>query len=231
MLNWTLPAAPGKGVAPVNCSPGAELEAEAPVAAAALAATETGTLTVEPAGTGASEKVGRGIISMVVGAVAMTVVLALVGPTMTRDGSDAVLLLYKVTVTCVVEVNVVVVVGSFVAAASVELARVATTVLSRVAKEIRVCVVVRDVAGVTEVRVPLDGGGMTDELDDTRAATVELTGRGLIVSVIGVTPPDDAGVAILCPVPIENGKMTLVAAELPAPEDAVGGKGNGKLDD
>jgi len=97
-LVCTLLAAPGNRVAPVNCMPGAEVVDEAP-AAAALDSFEptggTGMTIVELAGTAALWELGdalsgTGMISTVEAAVAITVVLALVGPMTITEGSEAV---------------------------------------------------------------------------------------------------------------------------------------------
>ena len=91
-------AAPGKSVAPVNCMLGAEVVDDAPTTAA-LESLEptggTGMAIVELAGTAALFELGFGLtgtgtISTVEAAVAMTVVLALVGPMMTTEGREAV---------------------------------------------------------------------------------------------------------------------------------------------
>lgn len=190
MLTGTLVAAPGNGVAPVLGSPGAEVEDEAPAAAAAPldtgVATETGILMVEKAGIAALVEVGSGVISTVMGAVATTVVLALVGPTMTTEGSDAVLLPYKVTITWEVEVDVVVVVGSVLPAARVETTEVAVTVLWTVSKEIRVCVVVSDVVSAAAPSLLGEGNGKGETMtEEVNGMTVIGTGITDVVTRAG----------------------------------------------
>jgi len=121
-------------------------------------------------------------------------------------------------VSTVVEVEVVVVVCSVLAAAPAgdELASVAVRVVCKVWIEMRVCVVVKIVVGAAAPWLLGDGIGrgetMTEEITGATAepveigtaAPLELTGSGMIVSVTGVTPADKTGVTVVVSVPIVN---------------------------
>ena len=115
----------------VTCGPGPAVAADPPTVVSSEATGGGGATAVELAGiaalaedglkVGVAESVeeklaagleGIGSITTVVAAVAVTVVLALVGPTMMIDGSGAVVLRTRVMKTVVVEVDVVSVVCS-----------------------------------------------------------------------------------------------------------------------
>ena len=139
-------------------------------------------------------------------------------------------------VSTVVEVEVVVVVCSILpdAPTGEELANIAVKVVCTVWNEIRVWVVVIKVVGAAAPWLVADGigrgetmteemTGMTEEalegelgrgviagmLEVGIAAPPELTGSGTIVSVIGVTPADEIGVATVVSRPIVNDRETV----------------------
>ena len=163
LLN-VVPELPVKGDPPVICGPGAAVVADPPTRVAPVISEATGgagvtavelagiaALTEEGLKVGIEERLeggleGTGSITTVDAAVAVTVVLALGGPTMMTDGSDAVLWT-RVMKTVVVDVDVVNVVCSGLATVVVGAAlfRVSMIVLCTVEVKVVVRTVVIDV--------------------------------------------------------------------------------------
>ncbi|MCJ1322810.1 hypothetical protein MMC15_008160 [Xylographa vitiligo] len=129
----------------------------------------------------------------------------------------------------------------------------AVTVVCTVWKETNVCVVVNMVVGATvpwllgdgigkgdtmtedmtgttgaELEGEVGGVATTGLLDAGTAALLELTGSGMIVSVIGVTPADETGVTVVVSVPIVNDRENVGTGEMLGEE--AGGEAGGAAD-
>ncbi|MCJ1416313.1 hypothetical protein MMC32_002648 [Xylographa parallela] len=84
-----------------------------------------------------------------------------------------------------------------------------------------------DMTGTTgpELEGEIGGGATAEVLEVGTAAPLELTGSGMIVSVMGVTPADETGVTVVVSVPIVNDRETVEMAEMLKLE--AGGKAGG----
>ena len=206
LLRSVLVAAPGKGVPAVMEKPGADVVEEVPSAALLEVAIwdatgGAGAAVVELVGTAVVVELelrGTGRISTVEAAVAITVVLALLGPTMMMEGrevgTDVVVLRCSVRVRVVVEVDVVLDVDSAIAAAlEVVLANVAVSVLWSVSVMTAVCVVVRKVVNPVALSPAGDDIGKGETMTVLVAATNVIgTGTTEVVTRAGQLMMDAA---------------------------------------
>ncbi|MCJ1435732.1 hypothetical protein MMC27_005107 [Xylographa pallens] len=73
-----------------------------------------------------------------------------------------------------------------------------------------------DMTGTTgpELEGEIGGGATAEMLEVGTAAPLELTGSGMIVSVMGVTPADETGVTVVVSVPIVNDRESVDMAEM-----------------